>query len=59
MLFFCINLGGELTHFHCFILAQDINSKEYYAVKRESLDIDNPRLHHERMIYDTLAGGRM
>lgn len=37
--------------------AQDINSKKLYAVKRESLDLEHPQLHHESMIYDLLVGG--
>lgn len=41
------------------LLAQDINTKRSFAVKRESLDIEHPQLYHESKIYDILAGGRM
>lgn len=30
----------------------------FYAVKREALDLEHPQLHHEKFVYDLVAGGR-
>lgn len=55
---YCINYDSKLLRQNL-SLAQDINTKRSFAVKRESLDIEHPQLFHESKIYDILAGGRM
>ncbi|KAI8367864.1 kinase-like domain-containing protein [Choanephora cucurbitarum] len=37
--------------------AQDIVSKQHFAIKREPLDLEQPQLHHENKIYDVLKNG--
>ncbi|KAF1798517.1 kinase-like domain-containing protein [Mucor lusitanicus] len=37
--------------------AKDIDLNRFYAIKRESLELEYPQLHHESVMYDVLAGG--
>ncbi|CEP18005.1 hypothetical protein [Parasitella parasitica] len=37
--------------------AKDIAQNGFYAIKRESLELEFPQLHHESIVYDALAGG--
>ncbi|KAG2192724.1 hypothetical protein INT47_006441 [Mucor saturninus] len=37
--------------------AQDVELGGFYAVKREALDLEHPQLHHEKFVYDLVAGG--
>ncbi|EPB89290.1 CK1/CK1 protein kinase [Mucor circinelloides 1006PhL] len=37
--------------------AKDIDLNQFYAIKRESLELEYPQLHHESIMYDVLAGG--
>lgn len=52
----CMNRHSLFNLF--FFVAQDVDLGEFYAVKRESSDLDHPQLHHEKVVYEVLAGGR-
>lgn len=54
----CYEFMHELLFVTQFIVAQDVDLGSLYAVKRESLDLEHPQLHHESVVYDVLAGGR-